>query len=86
MRRRRILLTEFAIQVYSDGASQKCRGGAADGRIVWNGFDKFLWSHLRQPVKQVFSTFLGRPEVKRAVLKYLIILGKSVSISQIANS
>jgi hypothetical protein len=30
-KKRKILITEFVIQVYSDGA------------IVWDGFEKFLW-------------------------------------------
>ncbi|MFA6253482.1 MAG: hypothetical protein WC687_04425 [Patescibacteria group bacterium] len=37
-KKRKVLITEFAIQVYSDGV------------VVWDGFDKFLlWKLTRKP-------------------------------------
>lgn len=41
MGKRRIILTEFAVTVFTDG------------QIDWGGFDGFLWSQIHQPPKDV---------------------------------
>jgi len=47
-RKKKLLITEFVVQIYSDGV------------IAFNGFDEFLWWKLNQKPKEGFLPYVRK--------------------------